>query len=107
MNSGCYLLTINGGHPSIARFTNKRINIAISIRNQLFTSPPMDKNAKIYIAGHRGMVGSSIVRALEQRGYNNLILRTSKELDLRNQEATHQFFEEHQILCLLEKQQTS
>lgn len=52
----------------------------------------MDKNAKIYVAGHRGMVGSSVVRALEARGYNNLVFRTSSELDLRDQQATHEFF---------------
>ncbi len=40
---------------------------------------------KIYIAGHRGMVGSAIVRNLQKRGFNNLILKTSSELDLRNQ----------------------
>ena len=45
----------------------------------------MDKNAKIYVAGHRGMVGSAIVRALEKQGYTNIVKRTSKELDLRRQ----------------------
>lgn len=45
----------------------------------------MDKNAKIYVAGHRGMVGSAIVRALDKRGYTNIVKRTSKELDLRRQ----------------------
>jgi GDP-L-fucose synthase len=54
----------------------------------------MQKNARIYVAGHRGMVGSSIVKALKNRGYNNLIFRTSSELDLRNQNATHEFFED-------------
>jgi len=53
----------------------------------------MEKNAKIYVAGHRGMVGSSVVRALEARGYNNLIFRSSKELDLRNQADTNAFFQ--------------
>jgi len=53
----------------------------------------MDKNAKVYVAGHRGMVGSAIVRALENRGYRNLITRTSKQLDLRNQAAVQEFFE--------------
>ena len=52
----------------------------------------MNKNSKIYIAGHRGMVGSAIVRLLESRGFENLITRTSKELDLRNQHAVHDFF---------------
>lgn len=53
----------------------------------------MDKHAKIYIAGHRGMVGSSIVRRLEKDGFTNLITRTSSELDLRNQQAVNTFFE--------------
>ena len=52
----------------------------------------MEKNAKIYVAGHRGMVGSAIVRALQQQGYTNFLLRTSKELDLRRQEAVEAFF---------------
>jgi GDP-L-fucose synthase len=51
------------------------------------------KNAKIYIAGHRGLVGSAIVRRLEKDGYNNLITRTRQELDLINQEAVKEFFE--------------
>jgi GDP-L-fucose synthase len=53
----------------------------------------MEKNAKIYVAGHRGMVGSAIVRQLEAQGYTNLVVRTSKELDLRNQAAVAAFFE--------------
>ncbi|NMC73170.1 MAG: GDP-L-fucose synthase [Geobacteraceae bacterium] len=52
----------------------------------------MDKNAKIYVAGHRGLVGSSIVRKLTAEGYTNLVLRTSGELDLRNQAAVAAFF---------------
>ncbi len=52
----------------------------------------MEKNAKIYIAGHRGMVGSAIKRALEKKGFSNFICRTSKELDLKNQEAVNNFF---------------
>ena len=52
----------------------------------------MEKKAKVYIAGHRGMVGSAIMRALRQQGYTNLLLRTSKELDLRRQEAVEDFF---------------
>jgi len=54
----------------------------------------MDKSSKIYIAGHNGMVGSAIKRKLEKEGYPNLILRSSKELDLRNQSAVATFFEE-------------
>ncbi|MCF6223953.1 MAG: GDP-L-fucose synthase [Flavobacteriaceae bacterium] len=51
----------------------------------------MNKNITIYIAGHRGMVGSSVCRALEAKGYSNLLGKTSKELDLRNQEAVNNF----------------
>ena len=47
----------------------------------------MKKDAKIYVAGHRGMVGSAIVRELERQGYTNIITRTHKELDLTRQEA--------------------
>ncbi len=54
----------------------------------------MDKNSKIYIAGHRGLVGSAIVRKLQAEGYQNLILRTHQELDLTNQQAVHLFFEQ-------------
>jgi GDP-L-fucose synthase len=54
----------------------------------------MEKNEKIYVAGHRGMVGSAIVRKLQQEGFQNLVLRTSAELDLRNQGATDRFFKE-------------
>jgi GDP-L-fucose synthase len=53
----------------------------------------MEKFSKIYIAGHRGLAGSAIVRKLKQEGYNNLLLRTSAELDLRNQQAVKDFFE--------------
>lgn len=52
----------------------------------------MEKDAKIYVAGHRGMVGSAIVRKLEAAGYHNLVLRSSKELDLRRQAETEAFF---------------
>ncbi|MEY4604815.1 MAG: hypothetical protein RIT43_2107 [Bacteroidota bacterium] len=52
----------------------------------------MNKNVKIYIAGHRGMVGSAIWRNLESKGYSNIIGRTSEELDLRNQAAVDAFF---------------
>jgi GDP-L-fucose synthase len=53
----------------------------------------MDKNSKIYIAGHRGLVGSAIHRYLESQGYSNVIGRTSEELDLRNLEYVNSFFE--------------
>lgn len=52
----------------------------------------MDTNAKIYVAGHNGLVGSAIVRALKQQGYENLLLRSSNELDLRQQQAVDTFF---------------
>src|SRR6188768_1326799 len=52
----------------------------------------MNKNSKIYIAGHRGMVGSAIYRKLEKEGYTNITIRTSSELDLRNQQAVADFF---------------
>ncbi|HUH42898.1 MAG TPA: GDP-L-fucose synthase [Sulfurimonas sp.] len=53
----------------------------------------MDKNSKIYVAGHRGLVGSAIVKNLESKGYTNLVYRTHKELDLTNQKAVEYFFE--------------
>lgn len=52
----------------------------------------MEKNAKIFVAGHRGLVGSALVRKLESEGYDNLILRTHHELDLLSQEAVAEFF---------------
>ena len=52
----------------------------------------MEKNSKIYIAGHKGMVGSSLERKLRKEGYNNIVKRTSSELDLRNQQAVNDFF---------------
>lgn len=52
----------------------------------------MEKGAKIYVAGHRGMVGSAIVRRLKKEGFNNIITRGSKELDLTNQQAVADFF---------------
>ncbi|MEO9005021.1 MAG: GDP-L-fucose synthase [Ginsengibacter sp.] len=54
----------------------------------------MEKTSKIYVAGHRGLVGSAIVRKLEKEGFNNLLLRTSSETDLRSQDATKALFEE-------------
>lgn len=54
----------------------------------------MDRNGKIYVAGHRGMVGSAIVRALEKNGYHNIVTRTHRELDLTRQDAVEAFFAE-------------
>ena len=53
----------------------------------------MNKQDKIYVAGHRGLVGSAIVRRLKEQGFDNLVFRTSKELDLREQQAVRTFFE--------------
>ncbi|NLZ81907.1 MAG: GDP-L-fucose synthase [Clostridiales bacterium] len=54
----------------------------------------MNKDAKIYVAGHRGLVGSAVVRNLKNKGYTNIIGRTHEELDLTNQEAVRKFFKE-------------
>lgn len=54
----------------------------------------MDKNAKIYVAGHRGLVGSAILRKLQADGYTNLVYKTSQELDLRDRNQVDQFFAE-------------
>ena len=55
----------------------------------------VDHSARIFVAGHRGMVGSALVRRLQARGYTNLLLRTRQELDLLDQRATHAFLAEH------------
>lgn len=55
----------------------------------------MEKNAKIYVAGHRGMVGSAIVRKLKELNYTNILTATHQELDLLNQQATFNFFKQH------------
>ncbi|RMG34760.1 MAG: NAD-dependent epimerase/dehydratase family protein, partial [Methanobacteriota archaeon] len=54
----------------------------------------MNKNSKIYIAGHRGMVGSAILRKLQSDGYTNLVTRTRQELDLLDQAAVRKFYEQ-------------
>ena len=54
----------------------------------------MEKTAKIYVAGHRGMVGSAILRELQRQGYDNLVLRTHRELDLTRQAEVEAFFSE-------------
>mgnify|MGYP000046896627 CR=1 FL=1 len=54
----------------------------------------MNKTPKIYVAGHRGMVGSAIVRKLHADGFNNIVVRTHDELDLTNQGAINAFFKE-------------
>lgn len=57
----------------------------------------MELNSKIYIAGHKGLVGSAILRALQSKGYHNLVMRTSAELDLRNREEVLHLFEQEKI----------
>jgi GDP-L-fucose synthase len=61
--------------------------------NRHLSTTLMNKQDKIYIAGHRGMVGSAIKKKLESEGFKNLLVKTSDELDLRNQEAVHNLFE--------------
>ncbi|PZD71780.1 GDP-L-fucose synthase [Acaryochloris thomasi RCC1774] len=56
----------------------------------------MDKTAKIYVAGHRGLVGSAVLRALQAQGYTNLVMATHQEVDLTRQEAVEAFFAQHQ-----------
>ena len=53
----------------------------------------MEKNSKIFVAGHRGLVGSAIVRTLTERGYTNIITATRQEVDLLNQSQVENFFE--------------
>jgi GDP-L-fucose synthase len=67
----------------------------LSLDNELINMN-LNKETKIYIAGHRGMVGSAVWRSLESRGYENLIGKTSKELDLKDQQAVIFFFEKEQ-----------
>jgi len=62
----------------------------------------MNKDLKIYIAGHRGMVGSAVWRALEKKGYTNLIGKTSKELDLKNQNAVLDFLEKEKPEAIID-----
>ena len=71
----------------------------------------MEKDAKIYVAGHRGMVGSAIVRELERQGYTNIVTRTHKELDLTRQADVEAFFDsekpEYVFLAAAKKDSTS
>jgi len=60
----------------------------------------MDKNAKIYVAGHTGMVGSAIVRKLKSEGYNNLILKHHRELDLLDQKEVEKFYDDNKPDCV-------
>jgi GDP-L-fucose synthase len=69
-------------------------SMCASNREFSFTFAVMEKNARIYVAGHRGMVGSAIVRQLKHQGFSEILTRTSSELDLRNQQAVETFFAE-------------
>ncbi len=63
----------------------------------------MEKDSKIYVAGHRGMVGSAIVRELKRQGYNNIITRTHSQLDLINQQAVNKFLRLKSLtMCFLQ-----
>ena len=62
----------------------------------------MDKKTKIYIAGHRGMVGSAVWRALEKKGYTNLLGKTSSELDLTNQQAVNDFYNQEKPVVVID-----
>ncbi|NMS89678.1 GDP-L-fucose synthase [Clostridioides difficile] len=61
----------------------------------------MNKNSKIYVAGHKGMVGSAIIRELSRNGYKNIIIRSSKELDLRRQNEVELFLEQEKPECVI------
>ena len=62
----------------------------------------MERDSKIYVAGHRGMVGSAIVRELKKQGYHNIITRTHRELDLTRQALVEEFFrEEGRNMCFI------
>jgi len=71
---------------NVHHYPNNQLFIKISLKNK------MEKSSKIYVAGHRGMVGSAILRRLEQEGYRNFCLAGSTELDLRNQLEVNEFF---------------
>ena len=69
------------------------MNVSLHDKKQL-NLQTLEKNAKIYVAGHRGMVGSAIVRKLQSQGHGNILTRVSSELDLRSQAAVTRFFED-------------
>jgi GDP-L-fucose synthase len=61
----------------------------------------MNKQARIFVAGHRGMVGSALVRRLNAEGYHNVVTRSSAELDLKDQAAVNAFFQQEKIDVVL------
>lgn len=72
---------------------SRSIDCSLRLSHFFGVNPVMKKETKIYIAGHRGLVGSATVRILQAKGYTNIITRTSKELDLRRQADVEVFFE--------------
>ena len=62
----------------------------------------ISKNTKIYIAGHRGIVGSAVWRILESKGYSNIIGKTSAELDVRSQQAVLDFYNQEKLEVLID-----
>lgn len=68
--------------------------VAHCISSQAIDAPVMKKTSKIFVAGHRGLVGSALMRTLQEQGYTNLVVRSSKEVDLRDTQAVDAFFAE-------------
>lgn len=86
------MLDIRGSMLGRQSLNTKNLTFNIESRNNNGKYlKKLEKSGKIYIAGHRGMVGSAILRCLERNGFTNFVLRTSKELDLRNQQAVFDF----------------
>ncbi len=70
----------------------KKILLALGLMTSLMAEEKMDLNAKIYVAGHNGLVGSALMRRLQKEGFTTIITRPSSQLDLRNQQAVNDFF---------------
>ena len=91
MRNNFYVVTIKGGSVKHTRGFFWIIGMCHFVF-VMTIFPVMEKDAKIYVAGHNGLVGSAIVRRLIQQGYTDIIVRSSSELDLRNQQAVNDFF---------------
>ena len=72
------------------------------MRQKTVDSPSINPDSKIYVAGHRGLVGSAVVRSLQKRGYDNIITRTRQQLDLTDAQAVKQFFAEQRPECVID-----
>ena len=72
------------------------------MRQKTVDSPSINPDSKIYVAGHRGLVGSAVVRSLQKRGYDNIITRTRQQLDLTDAQAVRQFFAEQRPECVID-----